>query len=56
MIYSAEFDEKRMNWEVVAWRTMPNGSRVGMVMDKVATQEAAEEIASTYNDETATAD
>lgn len=56
MIYTAEFDEKRMNWEVVAWRVVPNGNRLGLVVDRVATQEQAEEIAATYNDEMATAD
>lgn len=56
MLYSADYNEDRLIWEVIAWRIVPNGNRLGIVVDKVETQEQAEEIAATYNDEMATAD
>ena len=56
MIYTAEYNQNRNYWEVIAWRTVLGGNRLGLVLDRVPTQELAEEIADTYNEEMATAD
>jgi hypothetical protein len=56
MIYTADYNQNRNCWEVVAWRTVLGGNRLGLVLDRVSTQELAEEIAETYNEEMATAD